>query len=78
MAPMAGVATMVRCPFYRKDTAQTVTCEGLVENSTIRLQFGRVIDAGTQKRVFCCARYQNCEIYRAVMEAKYGGVDRGE
>ena len=60
----------MRCPFYRRDTPQTVTCEGLVEHSTVRLCFGFERDCTTHVRVFCCRRFQNCEIYRAIEAAK--------
>ena len=60
-----------RCPFYRKDTLLTISCEGLVGDSSIVQNFGRREDALIQLRTFCCRRYENCEIYQAIMKAKY-------
>ena len=50
----------------------TVTCEGLVDQSTIQLRFGLGQDCLLHMRAFCCRRYQNCEIYQAIEAAKYG------
>jgi hypothetical protein len=71
MPRRVGRAVSVRCPFYRRDTPRTVTCEGLVDRSTIRLGFGLEADCSRHMRVFCCRAFDKCEIYQAVMSAKY-------
>lgn len=40
-------------------------------DSSIVQNFGRREDALIQLRTFCCRRYENCEIYQAIMKAKY-------
>jgi len=39
--------------------------------SNLGLYFRKKEDYLTQMRIFCCQHYQKCEIYRAVMAAKY-------
>ena len=62
----------VRCPFYCRDNgASTITCEGIVEDSTLNLNFATKADMHQQMEIFCCEYYKNCEVYRMLMEAKY-------
>lgn len=65
------------CPFYRFDDGQKrrITCEGLVDRSTLALTFRQRADYDTQLGVFCCEHYKRCEIYRMLMEAKYDEED---
>ena len=59
----------VRCPFYRSDDGQRhITCEGPTEESSLTLNFPRKSEFETQITVFCCEHYQNCEIYRMLMD----------
>ena len=56
----------VKCPFYRGDDgANRVVCEGLVgdeRESNITAFFRKKEDFLTQMRVFCCDKYEFCEI----------------
>ena len=62
----------VKCPFYRRDDCQTkLTCEGIVDDSTLNWNFRRKEDMLQQMDIFCCAYFKNCEVYRMLMEAKY-------
>lgn len=62
----------VQCPFYRYDDGkQRITCEGLVDNSSLALIYQKRRDYETQISVFCCEHYKRCEVYRMLMEAKY-------
>lgn len=63
----------IRCPFWRavKDRVRTVGCEGLVERSTLLMRFEDPRDQKIQVRVFCADRYENCELYRAIVAARY-------
>lgn len=66
-----------QCPFWRKTEKPNVRlgCEGLTDHSRIILVF----ETGQEKRqhedVFCCEHYDYCEIFHAIMEAKYAGED---
>lgn len=59
----------VQCPFYKYDDGkQRITCEGLVDNSSLALIYSRRNDYETQINVFCCEHYKKCEVYRILME----------
>ena len=55
----------VRCPFYRRDDGcKTITCEGVVDDSTIKWSFQKKADRKQQMNIFCCEYYKNCEVPR--------------
>lgn len=60
----------VKCPFFRRQTTVSITCEGLTEDSVIRLCFTSGKAKDLQARIFCEKRYKNCEIY-TMLEKKY-------
>lgn len=63
----------VRCPFYFHDSyrGKTIECEGVFDRSRTITRFRRQRDREQQLTLFCAACYRNCEIYRAIMQAKY-------
>ena len=62
-----------KCPFYRRCERQTIVCEGMVERSAIHLTYCNARDLERQQEVFCCREYEKCEIYAAILRAKYDG-----
>lgn len=65
--------TEVRCPFYRHDDGRNrITCEGIVDDSSLALHFFKRLDFHKQMEVFCTGKYENCEICRMLNEYKYG------
>lgn len=59
----------VGCPFYKSDDGKTrITCEGIVDNSSLALIYRAKKDFETQMRVFCCDHYRKCEVHRLLME----------
>ncbi len=59
----------VRCPFYQFDDGKRrITCEGIIDNSTLVVDFRNKEDYETQMSVFCCEHYTCCEVYRMLME----------
>lgn len=61
----------VQCPFYQFDDGRRwITCEGLIENSSLALIYHRKADYETQINVFCCEHYKKCEVY-SILIAKY-------
>lgn len=71
MSPPSGSykAVDVGCPFFKRDDgSHRITCEGLVDKSSITLFFQKKSGFETQMNVFCCKHYQNCEIYEIVMK----------
>lgn len=67
----AGRSVDVLCPMYRKDKGTMIGCEGITDNCSIQLKFTNHASCMQQMDIFCCARYKNCEVYEAVMKAKY-------
>lgn len=58
-----------KCPFYRGDTRQSIICEGFLENSTVSMRFGAQRDMHQHSSIFCCNKFENCELYRMIAEA---------
>lgn len=57
------------CPFYKWDDGKKrITCEGIVENSSIALIYHQKADYECQIRTFCCKDYEKCEVYRLLAE----------
>lgn len=64
--------SFVQCPFYKyADGRRRITCEGLIDKSSIALLYLTRRDYDTQLLSFCCDHYRKCEIYRMLMENKY-------
>ena len=67
----------VRCPFWRerRKARSTIGCEGLTDNMRIVLTWphGHEEEGKIFGRTHCCGRYEACEIYDAIMKAKYDG-----
>lgn len=67
-------AKFVKCPFYEKDRAGYIKCEGLNEDCNIQLQFiNQAGDPNTDKKLeylykYCVRGYQDCKIYQMLME----------
>ena len=62
----------VRCPFYQSDDSKRrIICEGIVDGSTIAVNYRRRSDLQKQISIFCSKQYCNCEIYRMLMRDKY-------
>lgn len=59
----------VLCPFYKKDDGKRrITCEGIVENSSVILTFRYDKLFKQQMKVFCCKHYDRCEVYRMLIQ----------
>lgn len=59
----------VQCPFYKYDDGRRhITCEGLVDKSSIVLSYLTRTDYDKQLLIFCCEHYEKCEVYRMLME----------
>lgn len=65
----------VRCPFYKFDDGKRrITCEGLIEDSSVALIYHRKADYEIQIDTFCCEHYTKCEVYRMLID-KYDEED---
>lgn len=63
-----------QCPFWRELEGNRIGCEGITDHSTICISFDSRAARVQQEAIFCCRHYRNCEIYRAIIEAKYAGA----
>lgn len=61
--------TYVRCPFYKFDDGKKrITCEGIIDDSSLALIYHNKKDYETQIMTFCCEHYMKCEVYRLLIE----------
>ncbi len=70
MAPSGSYKQVyVKCPFYRFDDGKRrVNCEGIIEDSSLSLNFRNKEDFTIQLKTFCCQHYKNCEVYRMLID----------
>lgn len=63
---------LVQCPFYLYDDgAGRICCEGAVDGTTMATLFRHRGQLQQHMRIFCEDAFTCCELYRAVMAAKY-------
>ena len=59
----------VQCPFYKYDDGKRrITCEGIIDKSSLALIYNNKKDYETQITVFCCEYYKKCEVYRILID----------
>ncbi len=56
-----------QCPFFQFAGRKSVGCEGITDDCFVRLVFNSESKKKEQQKIFCNARYKNCEIYRMLM-----------
>lgn len=73
MAAGSFVRVYVKCPFYRydKQDLKKITCEGVAPNSTISQVWKNKKGFATQIEQVCCDNYEECPIYKLLMQEKY-------
>ena len=75
--PTSRNDTRVLCPFYQYDESiekardRHIVCEGLVDGSTLVLNYKSKHDFRIQLDTFCCEHFARCEVYRMLMDTKY-------
>ena len=57
-----------KCPFYKSSDAKRISCEGITFGSVLIQSFSSRDKRNIQKHTFCDDRYENCEVYRVLME----------
>jgi hypothetical protein len=60
----------VLCPFYKFSATTSITCEGITDDSDLKLFFKDKKRMRFHREVFCCSKYKNCELY-SMLEKKY-------
>lgn len=63
-------AEYVKCPFYKDHKKQSIRCEGYIEGRGLITTFDQIDDRIGQMRLFCCADFEKCEVYRMVCESR--------
>lgn len=59
----------VQCPFYKFDDGRRrITCEGIIDGSSLALIYHNRQDYEIQIDVYCCKHYKKCEVYRLLIE----------
>lgn len=56
------------CPFFLRSGNRKISCTGVSDGIRLSWEFDRADDKEIQMRVFCCDKYQNCEVYRMLRE----------
>ena len=59
-----------KCPFFLSSGKRKITCEGITDDCTTNLTFVTQQKRNLHRKIFCDARFQNCEIHR-MLEKKY-------
>ena len=59
-----------KCPYYRTSGKRRITCEGITDMCVNIIEFNAKEYRNMHRRIFCDAKYENCEIYR-MLEEKY-------
>ncbi len=57
-----------RCPFFVGHSKVSVLCEGLIPDSRIKINFDSAQTKDIQYNVFCSCRFENCEMYQALLD----------
>lgn len=61
----------VWCPFYRTDSGKSIYCEGITDESFLRLTFVSGRAKRQQMQIFCRTKNcEKCELYTAI-NARY-------
>ena len=57
-----------KCPFFKASGTRKVSCEGITDDCIINLMFISEPKRNLHRKLFCDAKYQNCEIHKMLME----------
>lgn len=59
---------MPQCPFFKRNEATAVSCEGPVKNATAKLFFRSKKERQLFMKRCCCGNYQQCELYEKTVK----------
>lgn len=61
----------VQCPFYKFDDGKRrITCEGIIDDSSLALIYHNKADFDRQIGSYCCQSYTKCEVFE-LLNQKY-------
>ena len=61
-----AIDVYVKCPFYGRSTAVSVTCEGVFSSEVIN-KFDNPKKASMYIHTNCCRNYESCELYQRLL-----------
>lgn len=56
-----------KCPFYHKEAAQKVFCEGVVDKSSLTLNFADAQGCQDYRFQYCNDKYKDCPVNKMLM-----------
>ena len=66
------IAKEAECPFYHREEASSIFCEGVGVQSTIELHFQTSEEKKRYRKGYCCKEYKKCLLSR-MLYSKYEG-----
>ena len=57
-----------KCPYFIRSSNKKISCTGVTDGVKISWEFDKKEDKEIQMRVFCCEKYNNCEVFRMLKE----------
>ena len=60
----------VKCPFFKNCDTMKISCEGIVDQSSVKLCFGTKNQKENYRRLFCECDYETCRLYK-MLYGKY-------
>lgn len=58
----------VLCPFFRGHTPTAIGCEGITDETLLKLIFPCRDARDRHEDIFCMEHFEKCELYRAIEE----------
>ena len=67
-----------KCPFFSYHMRESITCESLIPDTHAKIVFGKPNEKKLHYNLFCCFKYENCEMYRAIMKTYEEDEEKGD
>lgn len=63
------ISPYVKCPFYKRDIpGRSITCEGIIDESSVSLSFGIKSDWREYVQNLCCESFEQCWVYKMIYQ----------
>ncbi|MBQ7655128.1 MAG: hypothetical protein IJI53_02580 [Clostridia bacterium] len=67
-----------KCPFFAFHTREAIACESLIPDTKAKITFEKPKGKSLHYNLFCCFKYENCEMYQAVMKTYEEDDEKGD
>ena len=57
-----------KCPYFHYSKKKRIVCDGIMDGTTLKMDFDTQEDRNLHRRVFCDSNYEKCEINRMLEE----------